>query len=571
MSDLDKLQAAEAAAIAGIVSDATTPLQQQLNAANAALTAAQQNDSSDQATIANLSKQLSDAQTAANSAEAADQAKIDQLSQQVADLHAQIAALQPPAVQPDPGLPFKLDHAALKKSPKMLFAHYFPPYPTSFENADPSTDYYTRNYLNMNGESGSHLTYGGLLRNRPMGRKPLSGDWAEADRRQEIQDAYDAGINGWVVDLLSPSGPNWTRALAVAASADAMFPDGSFKVIPMFDTTASFGKETSQQVADALVAFANRPSAYVLPDGRWVVSSFKPEQLGAAWWDATFAAIKASHNLSCAFLGAYLDINQAANFAGHPWTYGSGDWGDGADPGIAIGASDKSVAVKARGEIWMQPLQPQNVRPNAGCFDDAQGTASYREWFLRAIRCDADAAQIVTQTDWSESGAIANSVLCGKVPLDLTAYYVTKWKTGSFPTILADAIYLSHRSHFANATFQSQKLGQTRIMTHWKRGTGETPNPVDIVECLTMLTAPASVTVTIGTTQHTYDAPAGLNAQTFPLAVGTVSAVATRSGSEVAKLTSPVQVSATPFKDVFVYVESGSIRGTQGQYDCNTA
>lgn len=547
MTNLDRVNAAEEAAIDGIVSDATAPLQAQLDNANADLQAAQAVDAADQATIT-------------------------QLQGQVSALQAQLAVQPTPAVvQPDAGLAFTVDREALAASPKLLLAHYFPPYPTSLDNADPAVDYYTRNYLNLNGESGSHKAYGGLLRNRPLGRAPLSGDWAETDRQREIQAAVDAGINGFAVDLLSPSGTNWTRALAIATTADTMFPDGSFKVVPMFDTTASFGKETSQQVADALAQFANRPCAYTLPDGRFVVSSFKAEQLPVSWWDATFTAMKTTHSIDVAFLGGYLNISSAANFAGYPWTYGSGDWGDGADPGIAAvtGASDKSVAVKGRGEKWMQPVQPQNVRPNQHVFDEAMGTASLRGWWERAIRCDADYAQLVTWSDWSESGAIAPSVMGGTVALDLSLYYVIKWKTGEFPAIVGDVLYLSHRTHFANATWASGAAGQTQFMQHWARGTGES-SVVDIVECVSMLQAPASVTVTIGTVTHTYDAPAGMFVQTFPLAVGQVTAAASRNGAAVAQLTSPFAVTDQPFKDVFMYASSSSGRGTTGQYDCNT-
>ena len=59
-----------------------------------------------------------------------------------------------------PTLPFDLVQTS---GSKVVFAHYFTPYPVSLDNADPASDYYARNYLNFNGESGKYVAYGGLL------------------------------------------------------------------------------------------------------------------------------------------------------------------------------------------------------------------------------------------------------------------------------------------------------------------------------------------------------------------------------------------------------------------------
>src|SRR3954463_7393793 len=52
------------------------------------------------------------------------------------------------SVTGDPALPFDLSRSALQASPRKVFAHYLPSLTVSLDNAEPSVDYYTRNYLN---------------------------------------------------------------------------------------------------------------------------------------------------------------------------------------------------------------------------------------------------------------------------------------------------------------------------------------------------------------------------------------------------------------------------------------
>ena len=56
------------------------------------------------------------------------------------------------------------DPAALFASPKKVFAHYFYPFPLQIDDKPPSQDYYNRNHLNPNGESGKWVVKGGFFR-----------------------------------------------------------------------------------------------------------------------------------------------------------------------------------------------------------------------------------------------------------------------------------------------------------------------------------------------------------------------------------------------------------------------
>src|SRR5689334_20767019 len=77
----------------------------------------------------------------------------------------------------DPGAPLAFDRPARSTHKRMVFAHYFPPYPVSIDNKTSSADYYAVNYLKPSGENGAFASVGGLLRDRPMPRPPIAGDW----------------------------------------------------------------------------------------------------------------------------------------------------------------------------------------------------------------------------------------------------------------------------------------------------------------------------------------------------------------------------------------------------------
>lgn len=100
-----------------------------------------------------------------------------------------------------------------------MFAHYFTPYPLSLDNLPADRDYYTVNYLNPNGEGGKFAASGGLLRDRPIPRQPLAGNYALADARTELQQAKQSGIDGFTLNLLDHDGVNWRRAQNMLTAA----------------------------------------------------------------------------------------------------------------------------------------------------------------------------------------------------------------------------------------------------------------------------------------------------------------------------------------------------------------
>lgn len=444
---------------------------------------------------------------------------------------------------------------------RKVLGHYFAPYPITLDNQAPSNDYYARNYLAVNGESGIHAEYGGLLRDRPMTNAPYATSTPGYVRRymaEEIANAKGAGLDGFFMNIMGAAGQNWDRYVALADEASANFP--GFLCVPMIDANGGISSESTATVAARINTMLSKSCRWRLGDGRYVVASFKTEGKALTWWQEVFGYVSSNHGKEVAFIGVYNNINQAVNYAAVQW--GAGQWGPGADPQIINLMSDYGVAIKGRGEKFLYPVWAQDVRYMGQNFDEARNTEALRAAWLRAINTNADVVQMCTWSDYSEASQFNPSAGRGYVELDISAYYITQWKTGKRPKILRDAMYMSHRNQMLNATITG---GQTKLNTHWVRGNRSSLR--ESVEILTFFTAPAQVTVKIGTNTYTYTASAGMQAQLYPMQPGEVSAKAVRSSVEIARVNSPVVIKSTSVNMDRAYFMAGSLRGAVGQYD----
>ncbi len=422
-------------------------------------------------------------------------------------------------------LPFDLpDRAALRAKGKLVFAHYFTPYPLSLDNEDPRGDYYARNYLNPDGERGKHSEYGGLLRDRPLPVEPKEGDWELANLRQEVRTARDAGLDGFTLDILSLSGPNWERSEKLLEAARSV--DSRFTVMLMPDMS-SLRSVDAATLADALADLAESPAAHRLEDGRLVVSPFKAEAKSVGWWSDVLDRLRSRHGISTAFVPLFIDFgSQGEAFA--PISHGFSDWGSRSYTG-QDGPSGDARRAHALGKIWMQPVSVQDARPNQGVYDEAGNTAALRATWERAIDSDADWVQLTTWNDYSEGTHFAPSVNNGHTYLDLTSYYLTRFKTGSWPKIVRDTLYLTSRTQFAGADPTGD---QSKVMTLRE----SSAKARDQVEVLAFLTAPATVRTTAGSTTTARDLKPGVHPVLSPLRVGAVSADALRDGRRIASV-----------------------------------
>ncbi|MFD7261344.1 glycoside hydrolase family 71 protein [Streptomyces sp. NPDC059874] len=447
------------------------------------------------------------------------------------------AGAGPGAAPETRALPFDLPRPATLRSGeagrKLVFAHYFTPYPLSLDNESADNDYYTRNYLNPRGENGKHGTYGGLLRDRPLPVAPRTGDWEYANLQQEVRTAGAAGIDGFTLDLLSLSGKNWERCNRLMAAAHSV--DPGFKVMLMPDMT-SLRTDDPAVLAEAVAELGRAPAAHRLPDGRLVVSPFKAETKSVAWWTEALELLRTRHGIRTAFVPLFLDFGaHSGEFA--PISHGFSEWGSRSYVGQEGSTRDVRRAHDA-GKIWMQPVSVQDARPNQGIYDEAGNTATLRATWERAIEDGADWVQLTTWNDYSEGTQFAPSLHNGHTYLDLSSYYLTVFKTGSRPKIVRDTLYLTARTQFASA----DPTGAQSLLMSLRKGSAAAR---DTVEVLSFLTEPAVVRTAVGTSKDTHRAPAGLHSELLPLKPGTSTAQVERDGKPGAGVELPYPVDRT--------------------------
>lgn len=440
-------------------------------------------------------------------------------------------------------LPFEIPPFA--EDGPLVFAHYFPPYPISIDNQEPSHDYYELNYLQPDGEGGQHAEYGGLLRDRPAPRSPLAGDWQLADMITEVRQAAGMGIDGFTVDILSVEGSNWDRTLLLMKAADLS--GENFVIVPNLDTTASAGRADPATIASRLAELYSSRSAYALPSGEFLLSSFKAEERTPEWWSDIKRTLSDVYGVRIAFIAIFLNASEQNMELFAPISYAFGNWGM-RTPVDILSAPNYAQRAHALGVKWMAPVAVQDARPRNGLYAEAGNTETLRASWHRVVADAADMVQLVTWNDYSESTSFAPSMAHGWSFLKLNAYYVTQYKTGQYPAVARDAVFVTHRVQPSNADGESSAAPMRPTLG------GATAPPRDRVEVIAMLTAPADIIVSLGSNTQTTHAPAGTTVTLAPLPLGEISVEVVRGGTTVLTLKSPYTVvRAPPVQDLQYY------------------
>ena len=450
------------------------------------------------------------------------------------------------------GLPFDLPSpSTLRASEKKVFAHYFTPYPLSLDNASSDSDTYTTAFLDVTGDRGQHAAYGGLLRDRPVPVSPSDDPgWETANYRTEVRQAIAAGIDGFTADLLDLYGQHWGRFTKLLDAAESV--DGGFSIVLNPDGASDDIGRSPRRLADALASVAMRPSVLHTADGRLVVSPVAPENQGAAWWHTFVNEMRVRHQITVALVPTFVDrfSDHVAEFAS--FSYGLSRWGWWT-PSTNSTANISELVQNAhrRGRIFMDAVTVQSFRPNAATYWEAGGTANLRAAWTGAIESSADWVQMVTWNDYSENTQFAPSVGNGHVPLDISSYYLTWFKTGSPPPIVRNTVYIAHRLQRVNARPASQ-----RELADLQPGDAAR----DEIEVVSFLTESGSLSVTVGTKSYSFDVPAGVSSQRVPLTSGAIDAEAVIDGAPVALVRSPRGLDMNPRTQDLTYYFSSSRR-----------
>lgn len=466
------------------------------------------------------------------------------------------------SLEPSDGLWFA--YPDVSGGDKLAFAHYFPPYPITFNNTMP--DYYENNYLPVQGESGIHVAYGGSLRDRPRPNNiPYAGtsgvgtgSWRRAIMAQEVADAKKYHIDGFFCDVLGITGTNnnWERTVTLFDAASESHP--GFYVIPMLDSDGSGANAGYVAAANAINTLLSKACAYQLPGGAYVVAAYRPESQGTSYWTNLKNQLQTAHGKTVELWNVF--HNPASSAASYAPQGATGKWGDGSDPGVYNAVSTAWITeARGRGEKIIYPVWAQDIRPKAAWFDEARNSGSLRAAWSKAIELDTEMVQMTTWNDYSEGSQFHPSRMRGEALPAISAWYMARWKTGVAPAILRDAVFVSHRNQMLNATITG---GQTQFMVQNTSRNGYS-SVRQHVEVLTYLPSSDTVTAQVGGATYNYTAPAGEYVYTCPMQPGTVTVTTGRG----VNLVSPITIRSTSGSEDRQYCFAYSIAGTTGQLD----
>lgn len=516
-----------------------------------------------------------------------------------------------------PWLPFDMPtRDVLVASPYKCYPHYFPFYPLSISNKAFGQDYYDAVWMPPGTVEGTsdHRVYGGLLRDRPgTADRPVSPAtatvnlggavamstprWKVNDRRTEIDQAAAAGFDGFFVNIMggnldsnASNYQNYRYSLETWLAAQERW-DGGDQTFPLLcqpDGSTSSTRTVAQAAQDLAWLAQNRSVTYRDPSSKkLLIAPYGPEfapsnaKNDSTFWTSVQSTLQSTYGVASTFWPVFSASwpTAAAGTNGlgpaqmAPYSIGVSRWG------IRNPVDNASTSSGARGAAawawsnvglpYMPPVSSEDERARGGSFRESRNSENLRMTWLYAIEQQATghAPQVILPTwnDYSENAHICPSVANGYSLLDISSYYLVRYKTGSYPTITRACIYLSHRVQPLAATYTYNPLNPdgTPIYTRFMSRVEGTPE-VDQIEALTFLPEQATVQVKVnGTVVKSQVCPPGVTPVIAPLGVGTVSATATSTatGKVIAQVTSPYTVSATQQVQDLKYRYTSSLRG----------
>lgn len=460
-------------------------------------------------------------------------------------------------------------------------------------NADDSPFSTANQWHRWNPKSyGSYAVYGGEVRDRPdfmRARRPtvesptLPGkmlDYRIQDKITEIRQAQAAGCDGFTPDWLdvpvndaeynlNVSSSNggaplrWRQIIELyEACAEVIRQDGpgSFYLVPMPDGSTNATKNAATLAKAILYLQKKYPGVHYFRNNALLLSPYYPEMAPAKtgtgtvpleFWKSVIAAIKVG-GFNTYFLPCY---QKTWNATGQQplfrdITKGISRWGDRSPAQCRSENSQnrlmhKTIKKDFPGNEFMCPVAFQDFRPNQRNYYESDHVQTLHETWTTAIgvpnsttHIEAQLVQVPTWNDYAEGAYIAPTLNHGWTFLDLSLWYAVRWKTGAFPKINKDALYLTHRVQPTDsAAAMTYTGGQTAFMK--KRSDGMTDqNTVGVVAFFTA--GDNTVVFDIGGRTVTQTGiGAGrqvLRAPLLPLGTGLISVVATRGGTEIARV-----------------------------------
>ncbi|CAL1710436.1 unnamed protein product [Somion occarium] len=345
-----------------------------------------------------------------------------------------------------------------------------------------------------------------------------------ADWANNIAIAQSKGIDAFALNF----GPDNWQAIQVSNAHIAAISSGSFKLFLSFDMSAWACQSPGD--ANGIQQFINGYNGHpneVYIDGKMLVSTFGGEgcrfgtgDVNTGWWNTVKANMPPTYFVPAFFVdpatfGGYTALDGVFNWNA-AWPTGNFDTNFD---------SDQSYLNNLGGRGYMAGVSPW--------FFTHYGPNSFsKNWIYRADdwlwaerweqlvqnRNQVTFAQVISWNDYSESHYIG--LVDGVQPnsqswvddfdhqgwLDLMKYYITAYKTGVYPIITKDRVFLWGRLYPAGANAPDPVPRPTNW--EWTQ---------DYLWAVVLLQSPGSVTLSCGPSIQTFSVGAGLSKLKLPL------------------------------------------------------
>ncbi|KII85452.1 glycoside hydrolase family 71 protein [Plicaturopsis crispa FD-325 SS-3] len=372
------------------------------------------------------------------------------------------------------------------------------------------------------------------------------------DWTKDITLASSKGIDGFALNVGSDAFQKTQVANAYSA-AEKFGPN--FKLFVSLDMSSlpCTAAGDTAAVQSFITTYSSHPNQ-LQQDGKAVVSTFAGESCTfgqGSLNDAWTTAVKASSLPPVYFIPSF--FVDPATFSGLSVIDGAFNWNGGwpqDDTDISFD-SDTDYLNNLKGKSYMAAVSPwffthygvDSFNKNF-IFNTDDWLLAERWELLVKNRDSIPFVEIITWNDYGESHYIGP--IEGDQPnsqawvdgfdhqgwLDLIAYYITAYKTGTYPAIKTDRTFLWSRLFPAAATAPDAVGPPTNAAFD-----------SDTLWAVTLLTSPASVTLACGSSTNTTQVPAGLSKLSLPLSGDcSVTSTVSRTGS------SPVTFAPEGFK-----------------------
>ncbi len=470
---------------------------------------------------------------------------------------------------------FAQRRGTLDKRPKKIFAHYMGCFPVGSKAIAPS---YTKSKMKniRHDSSNADLAFGGMWRGYLLLPDAVNELTLEASADLDIRRAMRAGIDGFAIDVLAGGESNVFPVL------DALFKVAEEKNYPFEITWCLDNPKQNELAIDYLLKKHGQSPKLARRDGKVLFLGYNSYRQGLAGaiprWEEKHPEFKGKDTESSIEFrstpegwlllnSGFRDLEKHFNTPMY-FQFGIG----GFNPCLPNDKNARSIvdavsvlsenfdaitsfhgygaeydamaaAVRSKGAEWGQPImyQYQNLIWSDWKWFSPDGDSMRAEWD-GAIKNKSTLIQFTTWNDYNEHTNLAPTTTTNYTLLDLTAYYVTLWKTGSAPKPDHDKIYVLYPKY--SHELETYPFGSR---SRWR-------NVPSVLEVITILPSPA--TVRIPGREEAWEAPAGLFWKQIPLKVGPVSLELIRNGKVDVSFKSPESVTDRPFReqhDMFCY------------------